>query len=58
MQEACTVGVSTDGTASNIAAARLKGLVEKRLDCFFLWMWCLAHRLELAGCGALHIDWS
>ena len=36
MQEACTVGVSTDGTASNIAAAKLKGLVEKRLDCFFL----------------------
>ena len=46
------VGVGTDGAASNIAAAGLKGLVERRLDCF-LWMWCLAHRLELAVKDAL-----
>ena len=30
------VGVGTDGASSNIAAHGLKGLVEGRLDCFFL----------------------
>ena len=38
------VGMGTDG-----AAAGLKGLFEKELS----WMWCLAHRLELAIKDAL-----
>ena len=46
------VGVGTDGAASNIAAGGLKGEVEKHLGCVF-WMWCLAHRLELAVKDAL-----
>ena len=53
--EACKklVGVGTDGAASNIAAAGLKGQVEGRLSWVF-WMWCLAHRLELAVKDALN----
>lgn len=46
------VGVGTDGAASNIAASGLKGLVEGHLGYVF-WMWCLAHRLELAVKDAL-----
>ena len=46
------VGVGTDGAASNIATSGLKGLVEGRLGWIF-WMWCLAHRLELAIKDAL-----
>ena len=46
------VGVGTDGAASNIAAAGLNGLVERRMDWVF-WMWCIAHRLELAVKDAL-----
>ena len=46
------VGVGTDGTSANIAAAGLKGLVEGRLSWVF-WMWCMAHRLELAVKDAL-----
>ena len=47
--EQCTklVGIGTDGAAANIAGAGLNGLVEKELPWIF-WMWCMAHRLELA----------
>lgn len=50
----CTklVGVGTDGASANIAAAGLKGLFEDEIDWIF-WMWCLAHRLELAVKDAL-----
>ena len=40
------VGIGTDGARTNIAAAGLKGLVEKELPWIF-GMWCLAHRAEL-----------
>ena len=46
------VGVGTDGASANIAAAGLKGLVERRLSWVF-WMWCMAHQLELAVKDAL-----
>ena len=46
------VGIGTDGASTNIAAAGLKGLVEKELPWIF-WMWCLAHRAELAIKDAL-----
>ena len=46
------VGVGTDSTAANIAVSGLKGLVEGQLKWVF-WMWCLAHRLELAIKDAL-----
>ena len=46
------VGVGTDGAAANIAASGLKGLVEGQLGWVF-WMWCMAHRLELAIKDAL-----
>ena len=46
------VGIGTDGASANIAAAGMKGLVEKELPWVF-WMWCLAHRLELAVQDAL-----
>ena len=41
------VGIGTDGASVNIAVAGLKGLVEGELQQIF-WMWCLAHRQELA----------
>ena len=41
------VGIGTDGASVNIVAAGLKGLVEGELQWIF-WMWCLAHRQELA----------
>ena len=41
------VGFGTDGASANRAHAGLKGLVEKELPWIY-WMWCLAHRLELA----------
>ena len=47
------VGIGTDGAAANIASAGLKGLVEKELPWVY-WMWCLAHRLELAVKDALN----
>ena len=52
--EACKflLGIGTDGASANIAAAGMKGLVEKELPWVF-WMWCLAHRLELAVKDAL-----
>ena len=46
------VGIGTDGASANIAAAGMKGLVEKELPWVF-WMWCLAHRVELAIKDAL-----
>ena len=46
------VGMGTDGASSNIAAKGLNGLVEQKLPWIF-WMWCLAHRLELAIKDAL-----
>ena len=46
------VGISTDGASANIANAGLKGLVEKELP-WLVWMWCMAHRLELAVKDAL-----
>ena len=46
------VGIGTDGASTNIAARGLKCLVERELDWSF-WMWCSAHRLELAVKDAL-----
>ena len=40
------IGIGTDGTSTNIANAGLKGIVESKLE-WIVWMWCLAHRLEL-----------
>ena len=53
-QEDCSrlVGLGTDGAAANIARSGLNGLVEETLPWIF-WMWCLAHRLELAIRDAL-----
>lgn len=41
------VGIGSDGASANIARGGLKGLVESQCEWVF-WMWCLAHRLELA----------
>ena len=41
------VGLATDGALANIAKGGLKGLVEAKLSWIF-WMWCFAHRVELA----------
>jgi len=52
------VGIGTDGAAANIAVAGLKGLVEKEIP-WVVWMWCMAHRLELVVKDALrhtHFD--
>ena len=46
------VGIGSDGAACNIAQNGLRGLVGAQLDWIF-WMWCLAHRLELAVKDAL-----
>ena len=48
------VGIGTDGASANVAVRGLKGLVEERLSWVF-WMWCLAHRLELAIKDALKV---
>ena len=45
------VGIGTDDASVNISAAKLKGLAEE-LQWMF-WMWCLAHRQELALKDAL-----
>ena len=52
--EQCTklVGIGADGASANIAGCGLKGLVEEQLPWVF-WMWCMAHRLELAAKDAL-----
>ena len=47
------VGIATDGASVNIASGGLRGLVEQELGWIF-WMWCLAHRLELAIKDALN----
>ena len=41
------VGFGTNGASANVGGAGLKGLIEKELPWIY-WMWCLAHRLELA----------
>ena len=46
------VGIGTDGASANIADAGLKGLVEKEMS-WVVWMWCMAHCLELAVKDAL-----
>ena len=46
------VGIGTDGASVNIAGAGLKGLVEKEIP-WVVWMWCMAHHLELAVNDAL-----
>ena len=46
------VGIGTDGAAANITGAGLKGLVEKEIP-WVIWMWCMAHRLELVVKDAL-----
>ena len=46
------VGIGTDGASANIAAAGLKGLVEKEIPWVY-WSWCLAHCVELAVKDAL-----
>ena len=53
-QETCSglVGIATDGTSSNIAGNGLRGLVEEKLP-WVIWMWCLAHKAELAINNAL-----
>ena len=43
------VGIGSDGASANIAKG---GLVESQCEWMF-WMWCLAHRLELAVKDAL-----
>ncbi len=52
--ESCAklVGIGTDGASTNMAARGLKGLVEDKVSWVF-WMWCLAHRVELALKDAL-----
>ena len=46
------VGIGTDGAAANIADAGLKGLAVKEIP-WVIWMWCIAHHLELAVKDAL-----
>ena len=46
------IGIGTDGVSANVASAGLKGLVENKISWVF-WMWCLAHRVELALKDAL-----
>jgi len=52
MECAKIVGIGTDGASANIAGAGLKGLVEKEIP-WVVWLWCMAHRLELAVKDAL-----
>ena len=57
-KKACSklVEIATDGAAANIAGNGLNRLVKGELEWRF-WMWCLAHRLELAIKDALHGTW-
>jgi len=48
----CLIGTAGDGASVNIASGGLKGLVEKQVPWVY-WMWCIAHRLELAIKDAL-----
>ena len=43
------MGIGTDGASANVGGRGLKGLVETHI----VWMWCTAHRLELAVRDAL-----
>ena len=54
-EEACKklVRIATVGTSVNFASRDLRGMVEQELGWMF-WMWCLAHRLELAMKDALN----
>ena len=47
-----TIGLGTNGVASNVTRSGLKVLMEGLL-CWIFCMWCLAHRLELAVEDAL-----
>ena len=47
------IGIGTDGASANIANAGLKGIMERKIEWIY-WMWCLAHRLELALKNALN----
>ena len=40
------ISIGTDGASANILNAGIKGTVESKLE-WIVWMWCLAHRLEL-----------
>ena len=53
-ERACAklVGIGTDGASSNTANAGLKGILGSKVSWLF-WIWCLAHRLELAIKNAL-----
>ena len=44
--------IGIDGVAANVAAAGLKGLIEKVVPWLY-WSWCLAHRVALAVKDAL-----
>lgn len=46
------IDMGTDGASANIAGRGLKGLMERKLPWLY-WMWCIAHRLELAVKDAL-----
>lgn len=46
------VGIGSDGASANVSRGGLKGLIESQCQWMF-WMWCLAHRLELAVKDAL-----
>ena len=46
------IGAGTDGASANISNAGLKGIVKSKLE-WIVWMWCLAHRLELGIKDAL-----
>ena len=56
--EKCTrlVGIGTDGASANITGGDLNGLKEAKLPWMF-WMWCLAHRMELAVRDALKMTY-
>ena len=52
-EECCRlIGIATDGTFVNVASGGIKGVVEKQVPWVY-WMWCMAHRLELAIKDAL-----
>ena len=52
LQRLGTQELSIEGGCTRLVGVGLKGLAENRLDWVF-WMWCMAHRLELAIKDAL-----
>ena len=46
------VGIGSYGASANVARGGLTGLIKSKCKWLF-WMWCLAHRLELAVKDAL-----